>query len=123
VEASDKETPAWCRGLPGSDLEAPSSNKLKAGWILDLGLGSPATSSPSSLQVLLRVVHVLLTGRGGERKNGDGMPQPWRSPWVRDVEGIPPPGAVTSPARGPVLPAARDRKGASHPAGCPSIYL
>jgi hypothetical protein len=119
MEVSDRETPAWCRGLPGSDLEAPSSNKLKASWILDLGLGSPATPSPSSLQVLLCVVQVLPTGRGGEGKNGDDVPQPWRRSWWRVVEGIPPPGAVTSPARGPVLPAARDRKGASHPGGMP----
>jgi hypothetical protein len=118
VEASAKVTPAWCRGLPGSDLEAPSSNKLLAGWILDLGLESPLTPSPSSPQVLLCVVPVLLTGRGGEGKNGDNMSRPWWSPWARDVKGIPSPGAVTSSARGPVLPAALERNGfASYPGG------
>jgi hypothetical protein len=103
VETSGKVTPAWCRGLPGPDLEAPSSNKLKTGWILDLGLGSPVTPSPSPPQVLLCVVQVLLIGCGGEGKNGEDMLQPWWSSRERAVEGIPPPGAVTSPARGPVL--------------------
>jgi hypothetical protein len=77
METSGKVTPAWCGGLPGSDLEAPSSNKLKTGWILDLGLGSSVTPSPSPPQMLLCVVQVLPTGRGDEGKNGDDMPQPW----------------------------------------------
>jgi hypothetical protein len=119
MEKSGKVTPAWRRGLPGSDLEAPSSNKLKTGRILDLGLGSPVMACPSLPQVLLCVIQVLPTGRGGEGKNGDDMPQPLWSSRKRAVEGIPPPGAVTSPARGPVLPAARVWEGASHPGGMP----
>jgi hypothetical protein len=123
VEASGKVTPAWCRGLPGSDLEASSSNKLKAGWILDLGLGSPVMPSPSSPQVLLCVIHVLLTGRGGEGKNGDDMPQPWWSPWARGVEGIPPP--VLSPRRQEGRCYLLPGTGRALPtrAGCPSTYL
>jgi hypothetical protein len=47
VEMWSLIAPAWCRGTPGSDVEAPPPNKLKAGWILGLGLESLATSSPS----------------------------------------------------------------------------
>jgi hypothetical protein len=116
VEMSGKVEPAWCRCLPDSDFEAPPPNKLLAGSFLDLGLESPATPSPSSPRVLLCVASVFLACRGGEGKSDDNMPRPWRCPWARDVKGIPSPGVVTSPARGPVLPAARDRKGfASYP--------
>jgi hypothetical protein len=118
VEMSGKVASAWCRGLPSSDFEAPPPNKLLAGWILDLGLESPATPSPSSPRVLLCVASIFPACRGGEGKSGDNMPRPWWSPWARDVKGIPSPGVVTSSARGPVLPAALEWKGfASYPSG------
>jgi hypothetical protein len=119
AEMSGVVAPAGCRGLQGSDNEAPSPNKLEAGRIQDLGLKSPATSSSSPPQVSLYVASALPACRGGEGKSCNNVPQPWWSSWAREVEGIPPPGVVTSPARGPVLPAARGWKGASHPGGMP----
>jgi hypothetical protein len=74
VEMFGKEEPAWCRGLPDSDFEAPPPNKLLAGWIRDLGLESPVTPSPSSPRVFLCVASVFLACRGGEGKSGDNMP-------------------------------------------------
>jgi hypothetical protein len=47
VEMSGKVAPAWCCGLPSSYIETPPPNKLLAGQILDFGLESPATPSPS----------------------------------------------------------------------------
>jgi hypothetical protein len=119
AEMSGEVAPAWCRGLPGSDIEAPSPNKLEAGRIKDLGLKSPAASSSSPPQASLYVASALPACRGGKGKSGDNMPQPWWSPWTREVEGIPSPGVVTLPTRGPVLPATPGRKGASYPGGMP----
>jgi hypothetical protein len=111
--------PVWCRGSPVSDIEAPPPNKLKAGWFLDLGLETPVTSSRSSPRMWMFAVPALLAGRGGEEKSGDNIPQHWWTPWAREVKGSLSPGVFTSPARGPVLPAARGWKGASHPGGMP----
>jgi hypothetical protein len=123
VEMSSLIAPAWCRGIPDSDVEAPPPNKLKAGWILGLGLESPATPSPSLPRALLCFASALPACRGGEGKSGDNMAQPWWSPWASGVKGIPSPGVVTSPARGPVLPASPGRKGVSYPGGMPKHSL
>jgi hypothetical protein len=74
VEMAGMVAPAWCRGLPDSDIEAPPPNKLMAGWILDLGLESPATPSLSSQRVLMHVASTLSACRGGEGKSDVNMP-------------------------------------------------
>jgi hypothetical protein len=118
VEMSGLVALAWCRGGPESDIEAPPPNKLMAGWILDLGLESPATPSLSPQQLLLHVAFTLPACRGGEGKSDVNMPRPWWSLWMRDVEGILSPGVGTSSARVPVLPAVLVRNGfASYPGG------
>jgi hypothetical protein len=118
VEMSGMVSPAWCRGIPVSNIEAPPPNKLMVGWILDLGLESPVTPSLSSQRVLLHVASTLLACRGGEGKSDVNMSRPWWSPWMRDVKGILSPGVGTSPARVSVAPAALVRNGfASYPGG------
>jgi hypothetical protein len=66
VLMSAPANPAWCRGSPVSDIEAPPPNKLKAGWFLDLGLETPATSSRSSPRMKMFAVPALLAWRRGE---------------------------------------------------------
>jgi hypothetical protein len=65
MEMSSLIAPAWCRSIPDSDVEAPSPNKLKAGWILDLGLESPATPSLRFPRALLCFGSALPACRGG----------------------------------------------------------
>jgi hypothetical protein len=51
AELSGEVAMAWCRRLPGLDIDAPPPNKLKAGWTLDLDLGFPSAPSLISPQV------------------------------------------------------------------------
>jgi hypothetical protein len=119
VESFCDVASAWCRRLPHLNFEASPSNKLKAGRTLDLVLGFSAAPSSVLRQGLASSTSPLSACHGGEGKGGGcGSPCSSSGERVSGAEGAPYPRAITSPARGPMLPTALGTKVL---ASCPAV--
>jgi hypothetical protein len=97
---------AWCLWpLCQICMLSPPPNKLRVGSALDLDLVSPVGSSSSPLSSSARASASPLAGRGGEAKGSGLAPAFFLVELGEDSEDVSLPWCVTSPARGPVLPA------------------